>query len=317
MKIVVLDGYTTNPGDLSWSDFLALGDLTVYDRTPKDKIIERAKGHEIIITNKTALGRDEISHLPDIRYIGLLSTGYNIIDLQAASERNIVVTNVPAYSTKSVAQLVFAYILDFCIGVSHHSSLVHKDAWTNCKDFCFWDREIMELEGKTMGIFGFGSIGRCVAKIAQAFDMNVIAHTRTVPNDKYGCEFVTTEELFERSDFLSVHCPLTPETTGIVNKKYLMLMKKTAYVINTSRGQTVNEQDLAWALNNGIIAGAATDVLSAEPPKGDNPLLSAKNCLITPHLAWASIDARKRLMNIAAENLKAFINGNIVNKVNK
>lgn len=317
MKIVILDGYALNPGDIGWSAFEEIGEVTVYDRTPMDKIIERAKGFEIVITNKTPLGREQLEQLPDIKYIGLLSTGYNIIDLDAASERGIVVTNVPAYSTKSVAQLVFAYILHFCNDVSHHSDMVHDGAWVNCKDFCFWDRNLIELQGKTLGIYGFGSIGKCVAKIAQAFDMNVIVHTRTIPDDKMGCTFVTAEELFKRSDFLSFHCPLTPHTTNLVNKENLKLMKNTSYIINTARGPVVNEADLAWALNNDIIAGAAMDVLSSEPPKADNPLLNTKNCVITPHYAWASVEARTRLMNIAASNLKSFLNGNRVNIVNK
>lgn len=317
MKIVILDGYALNPGDIGWSAFEALGELTVYDRTPKDKIIERAKGFEIVITNKTPLGTEQLEQLPDIKYIGLLSTGYNIIDLDAASERGIVVTNVPAYSTKSVAQLVFAYILHFCNGVSHHNDMVRDGAWVNCKDFCFWDQNLIELQAKTLGLYGFGSIGKYVAKIAQAFDMNVIVHTRTIPDDKLGCTFVTSEEIFRKSDFLSFHCPLTPQTTNLVNKENLKLMKNTSYIINTARGPVVNEADLAWALNNDIIAGAAMDVLSSEPPKADNPLLNTKNCVITPHYAWASVEARTRLMNIAASNLKSFLNGNKVNMVNK
>lgn len=317
MKIVVLDGYTLNPGDIGWKAFEEIGELTVYDRTPSDKIIERAKGFEIVISNKTPLVRCELEQLPDIKYIGLLSTGYNIVDLEYASERGIVVTNVPAYSTKSVAQLVFGYILHFCNGVAHHSNRVHDGVWTNCKDFCFWEQNIVELEGKTLGLYGFGSIGKCVAKIAQAFDMNVIVHTRTIPEDKMGCTFVTKEELFKNSDFLSVHCPLTPATTGIINKETVSLMKNTSYIINTARGPVVNEQDLADALNNGIIAGAAMDVLSTEPPKADNPLIGCKNCIITPHYAWASVEARTRLMNIAASNLKCFLNGDRVNMVNK
>lgn len=317
MKIVVLDGYALNPGDVGWDAFEEIGELTVYDRTPGDKIIERAKGFEIVITNKTPLGRSELEQLPDLKYIGLISTGYNIIDLECASEKGIVVTNVPAYSTKSVAQLVFAYILHFCNGVAHHSKRVHEGVWTSCKDFCFWEQNIVELEGKTLGLYGFGSIGKCVAKIAHAFDMNVIVYTRTIPEDKMGCTFVTKEELFKNSDFLSVHCPLTPETTGIINKETVSLMKKTSYIINTARGPVVNERDLAEALNGGIISGAAMDVLSTEPPKTDNPLIGCKNCIITPHYAWASFEARTRLMNIAASNLKSFLNGDKVNMVNK
>ncbi len=317
MKIVILDGYTLNPGDIGWDVFEKIGELTVYDRTPVDKIIERAKGFEIVITNKTPLGREQLMQLPDVKYIGLLSTGYNIVDLEYASERGIVVTNVPAYSTKSVAQLVFSYILHFCNGVALHSESVHHEEWTNCKDFCYWKQNIMELDGKTLGIFGFGSIGRCVASIGMAFGMKVIVHTRTVPEDKMGCEFVSVEELFKNSDFLSFNCPLTPETTGIVNMENLKLMKNSSYIINTSRGPVVNEYDLAQALNNGIISGAAMDVLSTEPPKKDNPLVGCKNCVITPHYAWASVAARTRLMNTAASNLKGYLDGNIVNKVNK
>ena len=317
MKIVVLDGYTTNPGDIGWSAFEEIGELTVYERTSKDKIIERAKGFEIVISNKTPLGRNELEKLPDIKYIGLLSTGYNIVDLEYASERGIVVTNVPEYSSKSVAQLVFGYILHFCNGIAHHSNLVHQGAWTSCKDFCFWDQDIVELQGKTLGIYGFGSIGRCVAKIAQAFDMNVIVHTRTIPDDKMGCAFVTKDELFKSSDFLSVHCPLTPETAGVINKENISLMKKSSYIINTSRGAVVNEEELAWALNNDIISGAAMDVLSTEPPEKGNPLIGCKNCVITPHYAWASVEARTRLMNIAVSNLNSFLHGDRVNMVNK
>lgn len=316
MKIVILDGYTTNPGDLSWQDFLSLGELTVYERTPKERIVERAAGCEIVITNKTVLGAEEINALPELKYIGLLSTGCNAVDLQAASARKIAVTNVPAYSTNSVAQLVWSYILTFANHAEHHSRLVHDGAWVSCKDFCFWDRDLIELHGKHLGIFGFGHIGRAVAQIGLAFGMNVLVYSRTMPEDLGGCSFVSKDELFCRSDFLTFHCPLTEETEGLVNRDLLKQMKPSAFLINTSRGPVVNEYDLAEALNTGLIAGAAVDVLSTEPPDADNPLLTAKNCIVTPHLAWASKEPRQRLIEIAAANVKGFIKGNIQNKVN-
>jgi len=315
VKIVVLDGYTMNPGDLSWKDLEGLGECTVYERTPPEKVVERAAGAEVVLTNKVVLDGAVMARLPALKYIGVLATGYNIIDTQAARERGIVVTNVPAYATRSVAQLVFALVLELAHHVGHHARTVREGRWTASKDFAYWDHPLVELEGLVMGIVGFGRTGRTVADLARAFGMRVLVHTRT-PTAGPGVEFVDLATLLRRSDVVSLHCPLTPETEGLVNAKRLALMKPTALLINTSRGPVVNERDLAEALNTGRIAGAGLDVLSTEPPKADNPLLAAKNCFITPHFAWATRAARERLMKIVVANVRAFLAGKPQNVVN-
>lgn len=308
MKICVLDGYTENPGDLSWDWLSAHGEYTVYDRTPAELIYERAKGCDIIITNKTPLRTELLEKLPDIKYIGLLSTGFNIVDWEYCKEKGIPVCNVPSYSTSAVAQLTFALILEHTNAVALHSNSVHSGEWSSCKDFCYWKAPLYELDGKTLGIIGFGKIGKAVAKIASTFGMRVLASTNH-PAPFGDVEFVEKDELLAKSDFVSLHCPLTVQTDGMVNADFLSKMKKNAVLINTSRGQVINENDLANALKNGIIAGAGLDVLSTEPPAKDNPLLGIENCFITPHIAWAGYETRERLMSVVRENLNAFMNG--------
>lgn len=317
MKIVVLDGYTLNPGDLSWQELEALGDCTVFDRTPPELIVSRAAGAEIVLTNKTVLGRDEIAQLPSLRYVGVLATGFNVVDLTAAGSRGIAVTNVPAYSTRSVVQLTFALLLELAHHTGHHSDAVRAGRWSQSADFCFWDTPLLELDGLTMGLVGFGQIGRSVAEVARVFGMRVIAHT--AHPDKHaaaGVEFVTLDELFRRSDVVSLHCPLSPQTLHFVNAARLALMKLSAFLLNTGRGSLVDETALAEALDAGRIAGAGLDVLSVEPPPPDNPLLRARNCVITPHIGWATKAARGRLLHIAVENAKAFLAGEPRNVVN-
>lgn len=319
MNIVILDAYTSNPGDLSWKKFEKLGTLTVYDYTPADKIIERCKYADVIIDNKVIIGRDIIEQLPKLKYIGLLSTGFNVIDIQAAKERGIVVSNVPTYSTTAVAQLTFALILETYNQVGLHSSAVHNGEWDSCRDFCFWKTPLIELAGKTIGIVGFGKIGNEVAKIADAFGMNILCYVpreKPLPNYR-SFRFVSLDELAEKSDIITLHCPLTPETTGLVNEQFISKMKKNAIVINTSRGPVVDEQALADAINSGKIFGAGVDVLSCEPPKKDNPLLKCERCFITPHVAWAGYETRVRLLGVVHDNLKAFLDGKPVNVVNK
>ena len=318
MKIVVLDGYTLNPGDLSWEGLKKLGDLTVYDRTPVEHILERSKGAEILFTNKVPLGEDIFSQLPELKYVGVLATGYNVVDVEAAKKRNITVTNIPAYGTMSVAQMSFALLLELCNHVQEHSDAVHNGDWTHCEDFCFWKHPLIELADKTMGIIGFGRIGQQVADIAAAFGMNVIAYdiSKSCQSHRKNFKWAELDELLREADVVSLHCPLFPGTKGIINTNSLSKMKKSAFLINTSRGHLVVDEDLAEALNNGVIAGAGLDVLSVEPPNEDNPLLKARNCIITPHIAWATKEARARLMNIAADNLKAFLEGEPVNVVN-
>lgn len=318
LKIVVLDGYALNPGDLSWDELKQLGETEIYDYTPFDKTIERAEGADIVLTNKTPLMEREISQLPRLKYIGVLATGYNVVDVEAAKKRNIVVTNVPAYGTKSVAQMTFALLLELTQHVQRHSDAVFNGEWTNSRDFCFWKYPLIELDGKTMGIIGFGNIGQAVADIAVAFGMNVLGYSRrrTDQSHRKNFRWAELDELLAESDVVSLHCPLTPETKGIINIETLRKMKKSAFLINTGRGPLVVEEDLAYALNNDIIAGAGLDVLSVEPPKADNPLFRAKNCVITPHIAWATKEARLRLMHTAVENVKAFLKGEPVNVVN-
>lgn len=310
-KVVVLDGYVLNSGDNPWTDIEKLCDLTVYDRTPTDKVLERAKDAWGILINKTIISKDVIESLPNLKYIGVLATGVNTVDINAAKERKIAVTNIRDYGSQSVAQLAMTFILAFSFRLVEHNDAVHQGLWTKSFDFSFRNYPIMELNKKVLGILGFGGIGKELAKMAESFGMNVIAFSRS---KKDGVENVASiEELFSRSDFISLNCPLTEETKGIVNKNTISHIKKTAYIINTSRGQVVVESDVADALNNGEIAGYGTDVLSFEPPKEDNPLLTAKNCYITPHFAGLTLEARIRLMKKAAENLEAFLEDKPIN----
>lgn len=319
MKIVVLDGYTLNPGDLSWNELQKHGEVTIYDRTPGNLILERSKGAEILFTNKTHLDADILSQLVELKYIGVLATGYNVVDIESAKKRNIVVTNIPTYGTGSVAQMTFALILELCQHVQEHSKAVHDGDWMNSQDFCFWNYPLIELSNKTIGIIGFGRIGQQVGDVAEAFGMNVLAFDsfKSDQTNRKNFRWVELDELFKESDILSLHCPLFPDTKGIINKNNLSKMKKSAFLINTSRGPLVIDEDLAEALNTEMIAGAGLDVLSVEPPNADNPLLSAKKCFITPHISWATLEARSRLMNTAVYNLKAFIEKNPINVVNK
>jgi glycerate dehydrogenase len=319
MKIVILDGYTLNPGDLSWDGLRDFGDLTIYDRTPVDLVVERALGADVVFTNKTPIGEEAIALLPDLKFIGVLATGYNIVNTEAAKANNIIVANVPGYGTNSVVQLTFALLLELCLHVQRHSDAVMEGRWASSKDFCFWDFPLMELSGKTMGIIGFGSIGQQVADVASAFGMKIIGNSRTETDQSYRKNFRWTDiqTLLKESDVVSIHCPLFPETKGLINSENLSLMKPSAFLLNTSRGPIIVDQDLADALNNNVIAGAGIDVLSVEPPSADNPLFKAKNCIITPHIAWATKEARTRLMDATVENLKAYLTGNPINVVNK
>lgn len=317
-KIVVLDGYAMNPGDLSFAGLEALGNCTVYDFTRPEEVISRAQDAEMVLTNKTRLTAEMIAAMPKLEYIGVLATGYNNVDIGAARQRGIVVSNVPAYSTTSVAQLAFAHILNITMQVQHHSEEVHKGRWMRNRDFCFWDNTLIELEGKTIGLVGFGNTGQATAAIALGFGMKVLAYT-SKSQDKLpeGVCSVSLDELFNSSDIVSLHCPLTPETRGLVNAERIAQMKSTAILINTSRGPVVDERALADALNAGRLYAAGVDVLSSEPPKADNPLLTAKNCYITPHIAWATKEARERLMAITTENVRAFLDGHPINDVTR
>lgn len=320
MKIVILDAHTTNPGDLSW-DFLYnyADDVVIYERTAQSDVVNRAKGAEILIINKTVLGKEELDSLaPELEYIGLQSTGYNVVDLEAAADNGVTVCNIPAYSTNAVAQQVFAFILHFANQVDLHSASVHSGGWCDCPDFCYWNAPLSELNGKILGIIGFGSIGSRVAEIGEAFGMKILVNSRTKKdlNGFKTAENTDLNTLLEKSDYITCHCPLTPETTGLINEVTISKMKKSAVLINTSRGPVVDEQALADALNRDKISGAAVDVLSAEPAKSDNPLLTAKNCIITPHIAWAAKETRARLVGILEDNLKCYLNGKPQNKVN-
>ncbi|HYW79298.1 MAG TPA: D-2-hydroxyacid dehydrogenase, partial [Thermoguttaceae bacterium] len=289
MRIVVLDGYTLNPGDLSWDELKALGPCEIYDRTPPSQVIDRARDAQILLTNKVALGRDRIDQLAELRYIGVLATGYNIVDTEAARERGIPVTNVPTYGTDSVAQMVFAHLLNLTQRVAHHGRTVAEGRWNASEDFCYWDYPLVELAGLTMGIVGFGRIGRATARLAAAFGMRVVAYDVVPPSDvPADVEIVELDELFRISDAVSLHCPLTPDTQELVGRERLALMKSTSMLINTSRGPLIDEQALAETLNAGRLAGAGLDVLAVEPAEPTNPLLTAKNCVITPHIAWAT-----------------------------
>lgn len=315
MNIVILDGYTLNPGDLSWEGIAKLGNCAIYDRTPAELTLERAKNAEVVITNKVILNQETISQLPKLKYIGVLATGYNVVDIQAARDAGITVTNIPAYSTASVAQMVFSHILHFVQNVSVHAHSVSAGDWAESIDFAYWKTPQTELAGKTLGIIGFGQIGQAVAQIGLAFGMNIIYHNRSKKETGLAAVQVELNELLEKSDFISINCPLTTENTGFINKSTLEKMKPTAFLVNTGRGPLINEQDLADALNTGKIAGAGLDVLAVEPASKNNPLPKAKNCFITPHIAWATFEARTRLMQIATQNLDAFLSGNPENVV--
>ncbi|MDE6083681.1 MAG: D-2-hydroxyacid dehydrogenase [Muribaculaceae bacterium] len=317
MNIVVLDAYSVNPGDLSWEGLEALGNVTLYDRTPRELIIERAADAEIILTNKVPMDRETINALPKLKYIGVLATGFNIVDLAVASQRGIVVTNIPSYSTDSVAQMVFALLLAITNRVEHYTQEVHEGHWCKSLDFCYWNTPLPELAGKNFGIYGFGHIGQAVARIALAFGMKVITATSKSPDKlPQGVEKVSLDQLFELSDVLSLHCPLNDDTRGMVNAGRLSMMKPSAILINTSRGPVIDEDALAKALRDGTIAAAGLDVLSTEPPCSKNPLIGAPNCFITPHLAWASLEARQRLVKIATDNVAQFLHNTPVNVVN-
>lgn len=319
MKIVVLDGYTLNPGDLSWEALRQFGEVTVYDRTPGTDIADRIGDAEIVYTNKTPLTRETFDKCPSIRFVGVLATGYNVVDVEYAKQKGIPVANIPTYGTTAVAQFTMALLLELCHHVGAHSESVHKGDWAACPDFCYWHYPLIELAGKTLGIIGFGRIGQAAAKIAQAFGMSILAY------DEYRIEglesdtlkYASLEELLAKSDVISLHCPLLPSSQGIINKANIAKMKDGVMLINTSRGPLVVEEDLAEALNAGKVSGAAVDVVSSEPIKMDNPLLKAKNCIITPHIAWAPKESRGRLMAIAVDNLAAFLSGQPVNIVNK
>ncbi|MBQ1291686.1 MAG: D-2-hydroxyacid dehydrogenase [Lachnospiraceae bacterium] len=317
MKIVVLDGYTENPGDLSWEGLEALGSLTVYDRTPKDKVIERIADAQIVVTNKTPITRETIDACPDMKMIAVLATGYNVIDYAYAKEKGIPVANVPTYGTHIVSQYAVGLLLEICSHFGHHNRTVHEGRWEQCEDFCYWDFPMIELYGKTAGIIGLGRIGQASAQILDGFGMRVLAYD-TIQNDegrKYA-EYTDLETIFAQSDVIFLHCPLFPSTEGIINKENIAKMKDGVILINNSRGQLVVEQDLADALNSGKVFAAGLDVVSTEPIRGDNPLLKAKNCIITPHISWAAKDARQRIMDITVGNVKAYLDGAPVNVVN-
>jgi len=316
MNIVVLDGFTLNPGDLDWQELQSLGPCAIYDRTPHAEVLRRAAAAEILLTNKTDLTARTIRDLPELKYIGVLATGTNVVDLAAARARGIPVTNVPAYGTKSVAQMTFALLLELTQHTGHHAQTVREGRWTRSEDFCYWDFPLLELDGLTLGIVGYGRIGRAVSELGAAFGMKVLAYHPRACTAPAGVSFVELDPLFAESDVVSLHCPLTPQTANLVNAQRLALMKPTAFLLNTSRGPLVDETVLADALNSGRIAGAALDVLAIEPPRADNPLLTARNCLITPHLAWGTRAARSRLLKIAVENVRAFLRGQPQNVVN-
>lgn len=316
MKIVVLDGYTLNPGDLSWEPLQALGDVTIHERTSPDQVAARIKDAAIILTNKAIVSADAIKGATALRYIGVTATGYNVVDMKAAQAQNIIVTNVPAYSSASVAQLTFALMLELAQGVGAHAASVRAGEWAASKDFSYWKMPLTELQGKTLAIIGFGQIGQTVAKIALAFGMRVIVSHKHPERDKMeGVTFTDQAACFREADVVSLHCPLNDQNQGFVNAALLATMKPSAWLINTSRGPLINEADLADALNKNIISGAGLDVLSVEPPTPGNPLISAKNCFITPHIAWATTAARKRLMDKTVSNVKAFLGGTPENVV--
>lgn len=322
MKIVILDGYTENPGDLSWDALKAFGDLTIYDRTSltdENEIAERIGDAEIAITNKTPISKSTIDRCPNLKFIAVLATGYNVIDIDYAKEKGIPVSNVPVYGTRSVSQFAIALLLEICHHIGHHDKTVHDGKWENCEDWCYWDYPLIELADKTYGLLGCGNIGIHTAAVARALGMNVITYDGKEREEAkaLGVKYVDLDTLFRESDVLGLQMPLFPFNTGIINKENIAKMKDGVIIINNSRGQMVVEQDLADALNSGKVAAAGLDVVSTEPIKGDNPLLKAKNCIITPHMSWGSKESRQRIMNTTAENLKAFFDGNPVNVVNK
>ena len=317
-KIAILDGATLNPGDNPWTEIESLGDVAVYDRTRPDEVVDRSRGAAVLVINKVKLPAATLEQLPDLKLVAVTATGFDCVDAAAARKQGITVSNVPIYGTDSVAQHTFALLLHLCHRVDIHDAAVKAGEWTRCADFCFWKVPLVELVGKTFGIVGFGRIGQRVAELAHAFGMRVIAESRSRKHAPNWQPFAWAEldEIFSTSDFISLHCPLTPETKGLINTASLAKMKPTAFLINTSRGALVAEADLAEALNKDRIAGAAVDVLSVEPPMPDNPLLTAKNCVITPHHAWATLEARQRLMKTTAENIAAFLSGKPVHVVN-
>jgi glycerate dehydrogenase len=323
MKIVVLDGYALNPGDLSWDKIKELGDLEIYDRTPKDKILERSREADILLTNKTPLKRKTIEALTDLKYIGILATGYNVVDIEAAAENEVIVTNAPDYSTNAVAQFSIALLLEAALHVGEHNRAVKAKEWSKSEDFCFWNYPLIELQNKTLGIIGFGSIGQRIAELALAFGMNVITYDRS-PTKKIedpnittdAVEFLNLNQLYAQSDVISLHCPLTKETRGLINQQSIGQMKDGVIIVNTARGGLIVEEDLAAALKSGKIQTAALDVLTSEPPAASNLLLNSENTIITPHIAWATKESRQCLMDIVYENIKGYIGGNIINQVN-
>ena len=316
MKIVYTDAHTLNPGDLDWAPIQSLGDVTLYDRTRPDELVERVKDAQLVLVNKVKLTRETLSQLPNLRYIGVTATGYDIIDVAAARQQGIIVTNVKGYSTDSVAQLTFALLLELTHRAGRHSDSVQSGEWAASPDFSYWKSPLVELTGKTLGLVGYGDIGRRVASIGKAFGMNVLVHRRsTKAEPRENISLVDRETLFRQSDVVSLHCPATADTIGFVNRALLSRMKQTAWLLNTSRGSLLNEADVADALNTGQIAGAGLDVLSIEPPVPNNPLITAKNCIITPHIAWASFEARQRLMHLVADNIRAFLAGSPINTV--
>jgi len=315
MKIVILDGYTINPGDLSWKDLEKIAECEIYDRSEQEQVYDRAKDADIIITSKVLLNKELLEKLEKLKYISVIATGYNNIDIKFAKEKNIKVSNIPNYSSSSVAQLVFSHILEFARHVGHHDETVKNGKWFEAKDFCYWDYPQIELTDKTLGLIGYGNVAKTVAKIAENFDLNIIAYD-IYKSETTRVKFVSLDEIFTESDFISLHCPLTKDTEGIINSTTLLKMKKTAFLVNTARGPLIIEQDLADALNKEIIAGAGLDVLKVEPPTKDNPLLKAKNCYITPHIAWSSEKSRARLIELTVKNIKSFLEGNTVNIIN-
>ena len=317
MKLVILDGYTENPGDLSWDGFRELGELTVYDRTGKKDVVSRIGDAEAVILNKTPVSRETLDACPNVKYIGVLATGYNVVDIEAAAEKGIVVSNIPTYGTDSVAQFAIAMLLEICHHVAHHSDAVHEGRWESNPDWCFWDYPLIELAGKTMGVIGFGRIGQATGKLAKALGMEVLAYD-SFPNDsgKEIARYVDLDTLLGASDVIALHCPLFPETERIVNKETIAKMKDGVIILNNSRGPLVAEQDLADALNSGKVYAAGLDVVSTEPIRGDNPLLKAKNCIITPHISWAPKESRQRIMDCTADNIRSFLAGSPIHMVN-
>lgn len=319
MKTVVLDGYTLNPGDLTWEGFEKLGEVVVYDRTPASEVTSRIGDADIVLANKVPITRENMDAAPNLKYIGVLATGYNVIDVDAAKEKGIIVTNIPTYGTTSVAQFAIAMLLEICHHVAHHSDAVHEGRWESNPDWCFWDYPLIELAGKTMGVIGFGRIGQNTAKIAQALGMNILAFDNYQNPELVSdtCKYASLDELYKNSDVIALHCPLFPSTEGMINKDSIAKMKDGVIILNNSRGPLIVEEDLRDALNSGKIYAAGLDVVSTEPIKGDNPLLQAKNCFITPHISWAPKESRQRLMDIAVNSLIAFLDGNPINVVNK